>query len=118
MVECFCGCGRSVPFRRRSANALGPKVARELDDWHAISAAMKPGTEGAEGVKAFVDEGEQLYASLQASVHNEPVDPGFSNRRAASWLRFSQRSRSGLGRHAVHHAIEHRLGLGRDDLGR
>ena len=115
MVECFCGCGRSVSFRRRSANALGPKVARELDDWHAIRAAMKPGDGGGEGVEAFVDEGEQLYANLQASVHDEPVDPGFSNRGAARWVRFSQRSRAGPGRHVLHHAIENRLGPGRDE---
>jgi hypothetical protein len=109
VVECFCGCGRPVSFTRRVANAAGPKVARELRDWEAIQAAIGSETEGSAGVDAFVDEGRRLYTNLRAVVHDEPVEPGFSNRKVARWLRFSQRSRTRFGMEVLHSGIEQRL---------
>jgi hypothetical protein len=109
VVECFCGCGRPVSFTRRVANAAGPKVARELRDWEAIQAAIGSETEGSAGVDAFVEEGRRLYTNLRAVVHDELVEPGFSNRKVARWLRFSQRSRTGFGMEVLHSGIEQRL---------
>jgi hypothetical protein len=102
MVDCFCGCGRPVSFTRRSANAMGPKVVRELEDWEAIQGA----TERSEGVQSFVDEGKWLSGNLKALVHDEQVDSGFSSRKVAKWLRFSRRSRTDLGRRLLHDAVE------------
>ena len=85
---------------------MGPKVARELSDWEATQAAMKAGTGGSDGVNTFVEEGRWAYANLLALVHNEPVDPRFSTRKVAKWLRFSRRSRKDFGRKALHGAIE------------
>jgi hypothetical protein len=102
MFECFCGCGRPVSFTRRCANAMGPKVARELEDWEAIQGA----TERTRGVQAFVDEGKWLSENLRALVHGERVDGGFSGRKAAKWVRFSRRSRTDLGRRLLHDAVE------------
>ena len=108
MVECFCGCGRAIPFTRRRANAMGPKVARELEDWELMQSAVEHGAERHEGVESFVEEGRRLHANLRASVHGEPVDSDFTHRRVAKWLRFSQRSRTGPGQRALHHALERR----------
>jgi hypothetical protein len=108
MVECFCGCGRSVSFVYRYANTLGPKVARELEGWQAIQTASQRGTEGSEGVEAFVREGEWLYKHLQAVVHGEPVDDRLPNREVAKWLRLSRRSKADLGRKVLAGAVEQR----------
>jgi hypothetical protein len=84
---------------------MGPKVARELEDWEATQAAMTSGTEVSDGVQIFVEEGRWAYANLQALVHDEPVDRRFSTRKVARWLRFSRRSRKDFGRKALHGAI-------------
>jgi hypothetical protein len=111
MVECFCGCGRSIPFTRRRANAMGPKVARELEDWELMRSAVEHEAERNTGVETFVEEGRRLHANLRASVHGEPVDTDFSHRRVVKWLRFSQRSRMGPGQQALRHALERRRGF-------
>jgi hypothetical protein len=85
---------------------MGPKLVRELEDWEATQTAMKAGTAGSDGVKVFVEEGRWAYANLQAHLHDEPVDPRFSTRKVAKWLRFSRRSRKDFGRKALHGAIE------------
>ena len=84
---------------------MGPRVARELEDWEATRVAIKSGTEGREGVQIFVDEGRWLYSNLQSLVHDEPLDERFSHRKAAKWLRFSRRSRKAFGRKVLHDAL-------------
>jgi hypothetical protein len=84
---------------------MGPKVARELEDWEATEAAMDSGSKGSEGVQTFVEEGRWVYANLQALVHDEPLDRRFSTRKVAKWLRFSRRSRKDFGRKALHNAV-------------
>ena len=105
MPECFCGCGRPVSFTRRSPNALGRKVAAELEDWRGIhEAAVRHGRAGSEGLETFIDDGEWLYFNLQALVHGEPIQSGFSNRKVTKWLGFSRRSRTTFGRRVLHGA--------------
>ena len=106
MVECFCGCGRSVALRRRSANALGPRVAGQLEDWETLLAAAEVGDEGIDGLEARLEEGRWVYANLKAFVHQEPVAPGFSRRAAARWLRSSERSRFVFGREVLQHGVK------------
>jgi hypothetical protein len=109
MVECFCGCGRSVSFKRRSANAMGPELADQLHDWAALE-HVAAGFEGTiEGLEAFVDEGRWVQANLEAYVHHDPVDPGFSNRQAARWLRIAQKLRTEFEGKVLHEAVAQRI---------
>jgi hypothetical protein len=61
------------------------------------------------GCEAFVEEGRWVHANLQAYVHHEPVDPGFSNRDAARWLRLAQHLRTDFGKRVLHEAFAQRL---------
>ena len=81
---------------------MGRKVADELEDWRAIQQAIAPG--GREAVETFVGDGEWLYSNLQALVHGEPAQDGFSNRKVARWLSYSRRSRTTIGRRMLHGA--------------
>jgi hypothetical protein len=105
MVECFCGCGRSVSLRRRSANALGTRVAGQHEDWEILLAATEVGSEAIEGLEARLEESRWVHANLQAFVHQEPVAPGFSKREAARWLSSSERSRFVFGRKVLQHGM-------------
>ncbi|HEX2466923.1 MAG TPA: hypothetical protein VHJ54_01830 [Solirubrobacterales bacterium] len=90
-------------------NALLPASRAAGQDWEAIhhSAADLEGT--IEGFEAFVEEGRWVHANLQAYVHHEPVDPGFSNRDAARWLRLAQHLRTDFGKRVLHEAFAQRL---------
>ena len=85
---------------RRSSNGMGVKVLRELQPWEGLREVFEQhgnDTEALETLETFVDDGEWLYENLQALMHKEPVDRGFSNRKITKWLWHSQKSRAKLG---------------------
>jgi hypothetical protein len=84
MAECFCGCGQSVSFSHRSPNAMGRRMARELEQWEELQELFEQSGRWTDNIEAFMDDGEWLYANLQSLVHNGRVDAGFSNRRSRS----------------------------------
>ena len=84
---------------------MGQKVASELEDWRVIQQAVVYGRRGgSEALETFLGDGESLYLNLQALVHGEPVQGGFSNREVTKWLAFSRRSRTTIGRRMLHGA--------------
>jgi hypothetical protein len=90
VVECFCGCGRSVWFRRRSANAIGSMIALQLERLEERRAAFGPDARRTSALTPIIREGTRVRANLQAYVHHEPADPRLAKGEAARWLRFVQ----------------------------
>jgi hypothetical protein len=86
VVECFCGCGRSVRFGRRSANAMGSMVALELERLEEMRAAVGPDARRTIGLSAVILEGRRIYVQLQARVHRGRGDPSFATPEVARWL--------------------------------
>lgn len=118
MPECFCGCGRPVPFSRRNANALGRKVSFELEVWEGFEHAFSiRDPAAAEHLLEFLESGRSIHVALRALVHQERADPELSTRAAAKWVRFSQRSSASFERRLVLAAAGHPP-HGGDDEGR
>jgi hypothetical protein len=70
-------------------------VLNELEWWEAHREDVRlDGADLPEDVLRFISEGLWLEGNLEASVHDEGgVDAAFDDRKVASWLRISQRSR-------------------------
>jgi uncharacterized membrane protein YccC len=84
------------------------EIARQLEELEEMRAAFD--ARRTSGLAAIVrGEGTWVYANLQAFVHHEPVDPGFSNRDVARWLRFAQQLGTGFGRKVLHQGVEQLL---------
>ena len=106
-TECFCGCGRAVGLTRRSPNGMGRKVRRELEVWEDLKESLQEADEDpGDALYEFMDDGLWIYENLQALVHKEPIDKGFSNRKVTKWLLFSQRSMAKLDAEALRSAFE------------
>ena len=88
---------------------MGPKITGQLQDWEELQHAAAPLEGTIEGLDAFVEEGRWVHANLQAYVHHESVDPGFSSRHAARWLRLAQHLRTDFGRKVLHEEVAQRL---------
>jgi hypothetical protein len=86
---------------------MGPMVADRLEVLEGMRAAFD--ARRTSGLAAIITEGTRVHANLQAYVHHEPVDPGFSNRDAASWLRFAQHLGTGFGMRVLQQGAEQPL---------
>jgi hypothetical protein len=84
------------------------EIARQLEELEDMQAAFD--ARRTSGLAAIVRrEGTWVYANLQAYVHHEPVDTGFSNRDVARWLRFAQQFGTGFRRKVLHQGVEQLL---------
>jgi hypothetical protein len=93
---CFCGCGRSVRFSRRSFNSSGSRVAGELDWWEAYRDEAGAGeAELPEGAPEFMSAGQLLYDRLAAAVHQDEPHPDGdpASREVTNWVDHSRRWR-------------------------
>ena len=108
MAQCFCGCGRAALLTRRSPNAIGRKVADELERLEFLRETLiHAGSGGSERLTALMDDGEWLYGNLQALVHKEQADPDFSSRKATEWLLLSRRTHTEVERNLLRARAQH-----------
>lgn len=71
MADCFCGCGRSVPFgRRRVTNMYGGRVAADVAMLRGAR-ERAPELVAGDDVPRLIDEGDTYRALLARMVHGE-----------------------------------------------
>lgn len=90
-VDCFCGCGTSVPRRLVGANLQASEVALELLAWDKARDRGEVGPEDHAMVEDLVRHGADRYQRLLAVVHGDPDGP--SEEETADWLARSLRER-------------------------
>jgi len=94
MAKCFCGCGASVPFSMRGANARGKVIAKDLAGLDELLARVPSPT-----VEAYAEDGRILAQAVAATVHGDleltpKLEPTTAGWRAAG----RHYSAAGLGR--------------------
>ena len=69
---------------------MGRKVSEHLD---ALEALLTAGAGDSADLETLVDDGHSVFAGLQALVHGERPQAGFSNRKVTGWLVSAQQTR-------------------------
>ena len=69
---------------------MGRKVSEHLD---ALEALPTAGAGDSADLETLVDDGQSVFAGLQALVHGERPQAGFSNRKVNGWLTSAQQTR-------------------------
>src|SRR5690349_17893976 len=69
--ECFCGCGREIPFgRRRIANKAGAQYARDLALCRGLIERDAQRADDAD-LRQIVSEGDRWMPDVTAVVHGD-----------------------------------------------
>ena len=84
--ECFCGCGREVPFgRRRAANALGAQYAKDVALFEgAVERRADPEHEAE--LSALAARGRVLRDTLRDIVHGTVDRKQFDKAAGRAWM--------------------------------
>jgi len=75
-MECFCGCGRSVPRKLIDYELRLGAMAWELLAWSKALSAASPTSPDTREIERLVEHGAACYQRLLATVHQEgePTD--------------------------------------------
>jgi hypothetical protein len=66
VAECFCGCGRDVPFRWRPVNNRGREIEETIDEVRS-----SPGGGRSLADREYVKEAKRACERLAEAVHQE-----------------------------------------------
>jgi hypothetical protein len=70
-MECFCGCGRSVPRKLIDYEIRLGDMAWELLAWSKALSAASPTSPDRREIEGLVERGAACYQRLLATVHQE-----------------------------------------------
>jgi hypothetical protein len=96
MADCFCGCGRSVPFgRRRFTNMYGGRVTSDVA---MLRGARERAPELAAGtdVPQLIDEGDAYRLLLARMVHGDASRKDLDTDALKVWWQRMQPYREGM----------------------
>ena len=101
MAECFCGCGREVPFgRARVHNALG-KMYDELLPVLEGALERESGPAGASELADFVDRGRRLREDVRGLVHKTKDRKDFDKDASSKWTHEAIERRKAIAEEAI-----------------
>jgi hypothetical protein len=111
--QCFCGCGRDVPFgRKRIANMLGERMEKDLAMFQgALERAPDP--EHDAEVADLIATGRPIFEDLKRLLHGELDRKDFDKEAGQAWMERAADQRKRLfmdaaaGDYAGWNAIEH-----------
>ena len=84
--ECFCGCGRKVPFgRKRITNVLGRQLASDIELFEG-SIARTPDPEHDDELRRLIATGVPLRDKLRDVIHGTLDRDDFPREEGKRWL--------------------------------
>lgn len=100
--ECFCGCGRKVPFgRKRIANMLGQRLAEDIELFRG-AVERTPDPEHDADLRRLVVTGEPLRDKLREVVHGTLDRSEYPRDQGKHWLEEANEHRERLAMETVH----------------
>lgn len=87
-MECFCGCGRSVPRKLVDYELRLGAMAWELLAWSKALSTASPLSPDTREIESLVDRGAAQYQRLLATVHQEGERTGLEE--SGEWLEESR----------------------------
>jgi len=99
--ECFCGCGREVPFgRKRAANLVGAQFDKDLALF-AGSVERTPDAEHDTALTQLVDEGRRIREQIRNLVHGTLDRKDFDKDASGDWLKRANEHRGRLAKEVI-----------------
>jgi hypothetical protein len=96
-MECFCGCGITLPGRLTAANLRLGEVALEILAWDKLRTSEPLDAERSAELDRLIEAGADCHRRLLAEVHEEAEDPPLEP--TSTWLaesRTYRRDRPGM----------------------
>ena len=100
--ECFCGCGRKVPFgRKRAANMLGEQFDEDVALF-AGAVERTPDPEHDAELRELVEEGRRIRNRIRDLVHGSIDRKDFDKDASGDWLKRANEHRGRLAMEVAH----------------
>ena len=99
--ECFCGCGRKVPFgRKRATNIIAAQCSKDLALFEgALERAPDP--EHDRDLRELVETGRRITEQLRALVHGTIDREQFDKDASKAWMDRASKHRLRLAQEAI-----------------
>jgi len=99
--ECFCGCGRKVPFgRKRIANGLGHRLTEDIAHFQG-AVDRTPDPEHDDDLRRLITTGIPLRDKLAGLIHGTFDRDDYPREDGQRWLEDAQEHRKRLAQEAI-----------------